>query len=156
MKIGGVTVQPPKNETVIIKREEGDIVITCKAVLDYEKFEKLCPQPQPREILRPNNVKSYAVNDPKYKEALDSWAIKQSSWLILESLSATEGLEWDTVNMEDPETFANYEEDLAKTFSLGERVKIIQAVNSACGLSVEKMEEAREVFLPETAQVAPQ
>jgi hypothetical protein len=68
--------------------------------------------------------------------------------MILKSLSATEGLEWEQVDMSKPETWHNYGDELVSSgFSPAEIFAITEAVMTACGLNQKKIDEATERFL---------
>ena len=70
--------------------------------------------------------------------------------MILKSLEATEGLEWETVKMDDPETWLNYEKELKDSgLSPIEVGRIVGICMSANGLDERKMEAARDAFLAE-------
>jgi len=147
MKIQGQVVEGPKEEIVVIPRGTTEFVIKAKPVLNFDAFEKLNPIPQPREKMMPGGEKTQNFDDPEYKKALDLWAQQKTDWMILKSLSATEGLEWDTVDMAKPDTWSNYREELEKTFTPGEVSKIITIVMTACGLNQDKIDEATKRFL---------
>jgi len=150
MKYAGKQIEGPNVEMVFIPRTDGDLVFKCKAVLDqdYESFETLCPDPQPPEVIRPGNIRTPNVADPEYGKQIDEWANKRTAFMILASLSATDELEWDTVAMEDPDTWANYKTELQSSgFTAAEIMRIVSGVMSACGMNDDKIDEARERFL---------
>jgi len=147
MKIAGMTIDGPAVETVVIPRGEQDIVFKAKAILDYKDFEAMCPVPQPPEIVKPGGITYKNVEDKKYQEAVGLWAQKKTDWMILKSLSMTEGLEWDTVKMDDPDTWANWKDELNSVFTDGEVAALINTVFDVCGLNQKKIEEATKRFL---------
>jgi len=153
MKIAGQTIEGPKPEVVVIPRGGQDYVFKAKAVLNFDEFEKVCPTPTPPEVIRPGVGKSQDTNSPKYQEALQAWSERRVAWMFLESLSATDGLEWESVDMMKPETWKNFEEELNVNFTPGEVSKITEAVMTACGLNQEKIDEATKRFLAIQAQV---
>lgn len=155
MKIAGRKLEGPNIETVVIPRQDGDIVFKCQAVLSYDDFEKLCPMPTPPEVLKPGGVQSFNTEDPKYVEAVQKYSEQRTSYMVLQSLSATEGLEWGTVKMDDPSTWDNYTDEMAKAgLSDAECARIIHTVTSANGLNQKRIDEATERFL--AAQVPSQ
>jgi len=148
MKIKGKDVKAPDDEVVVIPRKDGDIVFICKAVMNYDACEKLNPMPHPpRKQLPGDGGIIENVEDPAYLEKLQEWSARQGDWMILESLKSTEGLVWETVKMDDPLTWGNYRDELAKSFTPGEVIKIVQAVSIACGLSQARIDEATKRFL---------
>lgn len=152
MKIQGRTFSGPEIVPVVIPRKDGNIVIKCQSVLNFDEFEALVPTPEPPEILKPGNIKTKDPTDKKYQKDLDEYSLLRTNWMILKSLEATEGLEWDTVDMSDPKTWDNYRSEMtASGFSPIESGRIIMAVTEACGLNQDKIDEATERFLAEEA-----
>lgn len=147
MKINGKQIRGPQIEVVVIPRGNEEIVIKAKAVLGFEDFEKLSPQPLPPMKLLPGGETQQNVADPKYQERLNIWAQQRMDWMILESLSATEDLTWETVEKDKPETWGNYKKELETTFTAAELSKILDIVMTACGLNQSKIEEATKRFL---------
>lgn len=152
MKIAGQVIEGPKTEVIVIPRESGDIVFKAQPVLDFEPFEKINPTPNPPETMFPGGRKVQNLEDPNYKKELDNWAQQKTDWMVLKSLEATEGLEWETVDMAKPDTWENFKTELAKTFTPGEQSKIIEIVLIACGLNQSKIDEATKRFLATQAQ----
>src|SRR5216684_11348 len=118
MKIKGRSIKGPNRDFVVIPRPKGpdgenqDIVFEAEAVLDYGDFEKLCPVPMPPIVTRPGNIQSENVEDPDYKKKLAQHNRQRYDWMVLQSLQITEGLEWEQVKADDPETWSNYEAEL--------------------------------------------
>ncbi|MEK0324896.1 MAG: hypothetical protein QQN63_04250 [Nitrosopumilus sp.] len=148
MKIHGRTFSGPDVVPVVIPRSDGDVVFMCQAVLTFDDFEALCPVPEPPQILKPGNVRSSDPSDSKYLEALDAWGLKRTNWMILKSLEATDGLEWEQINMSDPETWDKFRTELSDCgFTIGEIGRLVQGVTEACGLNQERIDEATQRFL---------
>ena len=148
MKMHGKKIEGPNMEIVVIPRSTGNLVFRAQAVLDYEEFEALCPAPKPREIIKPGGERTLALNEKSYQDALQEWASRKTDWMVLKSLQATEGLEWETVNMDDSGTWANYQNELKEaSLSPPEIARIVNAVTVACGLDQRKIDEATEAFL---------
>jgi len=161
MKIGGEKLAVAKPVLVIIPRtddagEPADIVFKCGPVTDYEEFEQLCPRPEPRKKTFPadsGKPDEILINEPQYTEALDAWGLKKSSWLFVASLNATEGLEWELVKAEDPETWVKWQDELRESgLNDVETAKIMDGIMEANSLSEDRMREARERFF--TAEAA--
>jgi hypothetical protein len=67
---------------------------------------------------------------------------------VITSLRATEGLEWDKIQYNNPDTWKLYKEELKESgFSSFEVDKIINGVMSANCLDEDKIEQARRSFL---------
>lgn len=148
MKIHGKVLDEPNEEVIVIPRPTGDIVFKARAVLSYEAFEKIYPTPEPPTVRRPGNQTSVNIDDPKFKKKLEDYANKRTAWLIIKSLEATEGLEWETVDIENPESWENYLQELRDSkLNEAEITRIIQGVMVANALDDAKIVEARERFL---------
>jgi hypothetical protein len=148
MKIKGKKLDAPVVETIVIPRVDRDIVFQAKAVRSYADFDALCPRPIPATIMRPDGTQSQDVEDPEFKKAIETWAMNRSNWMILKALEATEGLEWETVKMNDPSTWGNYGKELEETnLSQIEINRIINICITANGLDQAKIDKATESFL---------
>jgi len=148
MKVKGKNIEQPNEEVIVFPRKNGNLVFKAKPVGNYEDFDKICPQPKPEAIMKPGGVVSQDVESPKYKKALEEWAARKTHWMILKSLSATEGLEWDTVDMSKPETYENYIKELETSgLTTIEVSKLFEIIQMACGLNQEKIDEATKAFL---------
>jgi hypothetical protein len=147
MKLNGRTIQGPNVEYVVIPRHDGDIVFKCQAVLKMDEFNKLCPAPKPPEIMKPGGAKEVDTSDPTYKAMVQRHLEKRWGYTVLKSLSANE-IEWDTVDLENPETWPNFEQDLENAgFSFQESQLIQMGVSTANGTNPDKLNEARMRFL---------
>lgn len=148
MKLHGVKIEGPNVEEIIIPRGDGQIVLLATAVLDHQEFEDLCPRPKPKVVIMKGGKRVEKTEEPGYRKSIEQWAKQHIAWLVLRSLEATEGLEWDTVDMDKPLTWLNYEKELSDSgFTDAEQARIIQGVMAANGLSETKVEEARQRFL---------
>lgn len=153
MKLHGKKVEGPNVEVVVIPRGNGeDVVFHCTAVLDMSGFEKLCPTPLPPERIMPGGKREAHTEDVGYMRQMQEFGEKRISYLILQSLKATEGLEWETVNEEDHNSWKNIEGELkASGFSHVEIQRIVNGVFAANCLNEARVEEARKNFLRGTA-----
>lgn len=151
MRIKGKKFQP-REEVVVLPRGDDNIVFKAQAVLDYSDFDALCPQPKPPTKMLKGGETHTNPEDPGYQEKLNEWGVKRTHWMVLKSLSATEGLEWETVKMDDPTTWENYEKELSEVLSPVELSAVIGCVTDACGLNQQKIDEATKRFLAGQAQ----
>ena len=152
MKLAGKKISGPDVEVLVIPRKSGDLLFKAQAVLDYSAFEALCPIPQAPEVLRPGGVRSRNPEAPTFLKALDEWAERRTYWMILKSLEATPDIEWETIKMDDPSTWVNYEKELKDAgLSTLEATRILGLVTSVCGLDQKKIDDATERFLAEQA-----
>jgi hypothetical protein len=147
MKLNGVRLECPNIAVLVLPRPDGDIVFKAQAVLDFDEFEKICPPPMP-PVRVVKGRREVMASDPEYIKQLNAHNEKRMAWIILKSLEATEGLEWETVNMNDPETYTNYVQELKDAkFSVVEINKIVMLALQANALDEAKLEAARQAFL---------
>ena len=155
MKIHGEKLEYQDiTDVVVIPKGDDNIVFTIKAVFSEEYVNKLVPDPEPPKIQR-KGMKRFEPNleDDDYIAAVRQKGEYRVSWRILESLSATEGLTWDTIDMEKPETWTNWEGELIEAgFTQLEIDFLVTAIVRICGMSVMAMESARANFLALTPE----
>lgn len=152
MRIAGKKIEGPSALYLVIPRQTGDIVFTATPVLDYSDFNKLCKRPEPPLITTPGagGGSKLALKDPKFLEAINDWSSKHTAYMIIKSLGADGGLEWDTVDIGDPSTYLNYSTEFEQNgFSEMEVLKLTNLVFEACGLDQSKIDEATASFLAE-------
>ena len=149
MRIKNVDLTQPNIEIIPIIRQGKDVIIKAQCVRDLDEFEKMCPTPEPPFITYRGQTKAVPnPEDPKFKKDMNEYATRRTNWLVLKSLAATPDLEWDTVNMADPDTWGNYRQELtAANFSQAEQIRIINGVMNANGLDDERVEESKNRFL---------
>lgn len=148
MKINGKTYSGAYIVPIVFPRGDSHIIFQCRAVADYTQFDTLCPRPNPPTIVKPNGEKSQNLSDPAYNTKLDTWATRRSGYMFVTSLTATEGLEWDTVDLGDPATWENVGQDLTNAgFTPIEVDRLWGAVMDANGLNSAKIKQATEDFL---------
>lgn len=149
MKMNGKKVNAVSEEVVVIPRRDEDYVFKARAVLNYEDHDKLNPIPQPPTRVLPGGIKQQNTENPDYKKNLAQWSTRKYHWMVLQSLtSATEWLEFETVEMDDPTTWANYVKEMeASGLSQIEIARIQEIVMDACGLNQAKIDEATKRFL---------
>ena len=151
MKIAGKKVEAPKPTIVAFAREDGDLVFHVGAVLDFTPFEKICQEPKPTEVVMADGHKEFR-EDHFYQTNVRKYNKRRLDWMVLQSLKVTPGLEWERVNLEDPDTWELYEEELRETFNQGEINILISAVINANSANEDKMREAKERFLATRSQ----
>ena len=147
MKLHGKIIDLPKPEVLVIPRDDGDLVFKAAPVIDYGEFDRLCPRPTPPVVTYKGGKQVDDTSDKTYRESIDAWGQQKVDWLLIESLKATEGLEWDNVVATDPSTWKNARTELTSCLPDPTVSRIIDLVFQACGLNQEKIDEATKSFL---------
>lgn len=148
MKIGGRVVDGPKRMILVLPRDEGDIVFEFVAVVDDTEFEKRFPIPEPPKTY---NVKLQQnilnTEDPKYKSQVQERIKLKNAWIFLQSI-APSNIEWDTVKLDQPETWTGWNNDLKNAgFSINEINTIFDYFVQANMVTESMIDEARKRFL---------
>lgn len=149
MKLKGYKPENPNIEIVVIPRgDRPAFVFKAQAILDMGPFDKLCPAPRPPTISYPDGTKKRDIEDPKFRDKFVTYLKQRDHWICINSLRATDELEWEKVNYSEPSTWHHYIDEL-KEFKLSpsEIELILQAVRDANGLNEDKIEAARKSFL---------
>lgn len=154
MKIKGQEVNlVPNIVDVFIPRGEGGILFKCQPVRTMDKFSEKFPEPVPKMRHRPGKPSVPNLEDENYKSAMEAHNATRYAYFILESLKATEDLEWELVNEDDPTTWVNYMQELeASGFLPTEINMIINGVMKANSLDEEHLRAQRERFLAGTLE----
>ena len=149
MKINGKKVSGANECIIPIPRGTcEDIILKARAVLDMDAFEKICPPPEPPVKMIPGGKKVENRRSKGYLKEVERHSEKRLTYIILMSLQATEGLEWETVDLEDHSTWGNFRQELRDSgFSSVEVNRIIGDCVNVNALNDDKIEEARERFL---------
>lgn len=148
MKYKGKKVEGRNSEIIPFKRPDGDIIFIAEAVQDWDEFEKYCAEPEAPEILKPGGKRFKDENDPKYKKKLEEYAETRTHWLVLKSLQATKDIEWETVDMNDSNTWKNYRKELKDSgFTELELGRLVRGVMVANSLDEDMIETAKQDFL---------
>ena len=154
MKIQGKKIEGANEIVIVIPRSSSaDIILKARAVLDMAPFEQICPPPEAPKKMLPGGRESINLKDPGFLKQMSNYSVKRLSWMVLTSLEATEGLEWDKVDMADPTTWNSFREELTEAgFSDVEVMRVVADCINVNALNEDKIEEARERFLLETQE----
>jgi len=146
MKIGGKSVTGPPEVFEIFDREDGPLVFRARALPDMEEFYKRCPEPKPPGKLTKDGYVPL-TNDPGYLEIMGNHVKQRVGYMVTRSLEPSE-IEWDTVDLENPKTWQNWEPDLRKAGMTQVEVnRVGKLVMEANSLDETKLNQARESFL---------
>lgn len=146
MKIAGKEISGPAEEVLVLPRMDGDIVFRCKAVLDMKHFDNMCPEPKAKPVLVAGGFKPNE-KDPAYLAQVAAHASMRIAYIAVISLEPSK-IEWETVDLNVPSTWKNWEKELADAgFSQIEINRITVCILQANSLDEEKLEAARASFL---------
>jgi len=149
MKLFDKKIEGPNVEIIVIPRGQGDdFIFQAGAIMDFTKFDELCPEPKPPMKIIKGGKREYHLEDVGYIQARDRWTEQKVAWMVIESTKATPGLTWDLVNPLNPKTWHLYSKELKDSgFSQIEIQRIVNGVFSANCLNEQRLEEARANFL---------
>ena len=148
MKINGEKITGTNFKYIVIPRPEKDIVFKVEAILNEKEFELLCPIPKPPKKLMPGGKTVIDTESKAYLDEVNTYATRKTHWMILKSLSATAGLDWEKVDKSRPETWHLFEEEMNEAgFCTREIQLILEGIFEVNALNEAKIEEARQRFL---------
>lgn len=149
MKFHGETLEGPTIKECTIIYNKKAMKFCFKAVLNFDEMDAICPEPKALYMSGREDGKTRDTDDPDYIKKREAWARWRMEWMFLESISVTEGLEWETVDRNNPETWGNYTIELGHFLTdiqIGALLNTMLAVNT---LTQATMDEAEEHFLAE-------
>lgn len=148
MKINGIEVKGPAEEILVLPRPTAqDLVFRAMAVSDTSEFEQKCPMPKPKAKLVAGGEWKKSLDDPAFLEAMEDHGNLKFSWIMLKSLQPS-NIEWDTVDMNKPSTWPNWQDDLRNAGLTETEINhVANCVASANALNQQKLDAARENFL---------
>lgn len=153
MKFKGKTLGKRNTDILVLLRGTERIVIKAQAVESFEDFDKLVSAPVPPEVIEPGGKKSRNMKDLDFIKARDAYANQKTAWLVINSLKATEEIEWENVKYDIPSTWTAWDIELKEAgFIETECMRIIQLVAEVNSLDDDMLEQARQAFLLETLQ----
>ena len=150
MKINNTKVEPPKATPLVIPKGNTEYVFKFKVVqtADFDEFERMCPKPKPPHKTSPTKGSFYDTDDKKYKAAFDEYIMQFVNYRFLASIAATEGLDFETVDNDDPTTWGNYKTELLEAgFTDIEIAHMINTCGKVQGLTAAQIEQATQSFL---------
>lgn len=151
MKLKGRKLEERSVQHLVFERPSGQIVFTLSAVMNTSDFDKIYPEPRPPEIIV-KGVKTLNTRNKDYLAALTHRNTAYMDWLVINSMAATEDLEWETLKEGDANTWHLWRKELTDAgFNDGEIMYIIKKAVEVNGLNEERLEEARRTFLLQQA-----
>lgn len=149
MKINGQAIIPPEPVKIVIPREGSDpVILQAEPIMDWSEFDSLCPAPTPPiEINNKTKQRKKLYNHPRYLQQVEEHSTRRSEYQFIKSLLlGTEGLEFETVQLEDPTTWKNIEDEMRKVFTEYEYSFILNEVMMIGLPTKERQEEALRLF----------
>lgn len=156
MKLQGHDFDTPSVELVVIPKginpktgeKIPDVVFMCEPIKDFTEFDTLCPIPTAPSVIKPGGKRESNFEDSEYQSAVSRRAELRVAYIVIRSLKATEGLEWETVKISDPKTWKLYREEFKEAgFSDLEITRIENGCFAANALNQNKIDEALANFL---------
>jgi hypothetical protein len=147
MRIGGVDPKSlPVEEVLVLPRGDERIVFRATGLSSMESFYKLCPEPVPPMKLTKDGPTA-DTQDKNYQAALIGYQKRRTAYMVVNSLIPSQ-IEWDTVQITDPSTWTNWEQDLKNAgLSDVECGRVVALVGEANCLDEAKLKRARDLFL---------
>lgn len=149
MKVNNIELSALREEVLVIPRGEHKIVFRARAVNNRELFDERYPIPKPPSVLERGDTE-YKPNykDEGYIKKMTERGRLYSDWLAVNSLMATDGLEWTNINPEDPESCGAWTDELKEAgFTIIEINLLFDLVTTANGLNADKIKQATDDFL---------
>jgi hypothetical protein len=146
MKVGGVEVTSCEEFLVLPRSAGDDLVFRAKAVNVNDEFDKMAPEPIAPNV-RTKDGSRPDLKDEHYLRAVQERDQQRFAYMCLKSLEPS-NIEWDTIDMDKPQTWTKWTEELKESglseIEVGRIINIVLVANS---LDEKKIEEARKAFL---------
>ena len=153
MLINGKQINIPFRRDIVIPRVDEDIVLTAVAVSCEKEFSALVKEPEPPKIYNKNgSLNRIATDDPDYIKKRQGYYSQKLNYQILCSL---ENVEWQSVDLKDPETWDNWKQECIDSgLSDTEVGRIINEVMDTLNPTEDLVHKMRERFLSTRTQEA--
>lgn len=145
MKIGGIEIDGPNTDVLVLPRSKGNVVFTGLAIHDFDEFDKIVPVPRPPRVLK-KNVTVDDMQDPGFAQQRTAYEVLRFAYMMIKTLEPSK-IEWSIVKLEDPSTWLSWADELSENLSIFEQRKVIDFVHEVNTLDQGKIDEARNAFL---------
>ncbi len=147
MKINGVDPKTlPTEDFLVLPRGDQNLVFRAKAIPDMSAFNAQVSEPKPKMRMTADGSEADLTESGYLKDSLE-YNKRRLAFLVVNSLEPSK-IEWDTVKMDIPGTWALWEDDMKNAgLSQVECNLILRLVMEVNSLDESKMKKAREVFL---------
>lgn len=156
MKLNGISVKIEREVVIPILSDNSDpFYLIGRPIMSYDEFELVCPAPKPMVGGEPGKEKPLPEHK-LYKEAMVKRAVKFNDWVNLKTLVEVANakgerfpIEWETVDMNNPDTYANWKKELKEINGLsdGDIQRIEMDVLRCNSMDSELIEKAKDDFL---------
>ena len=148
MKINGISGVKQRTVTIHFMVDDDTAVEFKLRPLDAsDDFEVVMPKPIAPVKIMAGGAKLNDLEDPGYKASVDNWINKRFDWNVLRCLDASEDLVFETVDMANPETWANWQTEFKTAFGNINLGRVIDKFSEVNSLSNDGLEVARKCFL---------
>ncbi|MHA1950751.1 MAG: hypothetical protein ACXAEN_26240 [Candidatus Thorarchaeota archaeon] len=151
MKIGEQVIEGEladlNEDVLVLPRRKTQIVLTARALPDMTDFDKLVPEPTPKKNFHKGKGWIPDLKDKTYMDSMKRYGRLRVAYFVVKSLVPSE-IEWDTVDIDDPNTWDNWEDDFKKSgFTQHECNLVLSLCFSVNQLDERKLEQARQLFV---------
>jgi hypothetical protein len=147
MKFNGNSISGTSEEVLVVPWNNTNLVFRARAILDTTEYEKLYPVPTPPTVRKPGGIVESDRTDKSYLEAIDKWAERKSHWYYVNSLVLPDGMEWETVDSNDPDTWENWIKELNTFLPEATVARVAGLVMIVNGLDQKRIDEQTKLFL---------
>jgi len=147
LRIGNQVIDSPAEEILVLRGHPNELVITARAVLSMEDFDRYCPVPVAHMAFVAGKGNIRMTEDPRFKADMETYGEKRFAFMAIKSLEPSD-IEWARVKLDEPNTWVEWTEELKDAgLSETEIQRIIVCVMQANSLDENKLKEAKAAFL---------
>jgi len=155
MKLNGIVPKVEREVVIPILSDTVSLYFIAKPIASYDPFEALCPMPKARIGGEPGKERPM-VETSDYKEAMRKHGQLFAEWVNVTTLAEVAGsdgkreaIDWETVDLEQIETYPNWRVELKENNGLSESdIRRIELEVLRCNSMDEALiEKAKEDFL---------
>lgn len=152
MKFAGSKIEK-KNETwLVFERKSADeglehVSLLVRPIESYDRFHELVKTPRPPVRHYPGGATKDDTTDPEYLKLKSEHYAKFNAWMVIESIRHTPQLEFEKVDVNDPDTWLAVDEELDELLYSHEQARVLEEINKMNSVTDESLVRARERFL---------
>lgn len=149
MKIKGLDIKSKPYDEATFNIVGTPVTIRARVVTDYKQFNEIFPEPKAPNKRMASGEIIPQFNDPAYRKKIQTYSDAKTVYMLVTSLSETEDLDWETIDLANPETLTM--DNLINEFAeagIPDAVasKIINLATSVNGLTEKIVDTARQSF----------